>query len=271
MAVRTTDAGVVHAAGEKRGEFVVLVPDLTIGVIGVRFVGDGQAEVIVKGFAGNQIAGDLAAAGVAGGAGFHHLIAVELGQRGIVRAAERGLLLPLDMRLHGAVAGLAAHAHFGHRRVVAVGLRLVVFTQTGIVAGCAHRIPVHTLSGPVAPIAGSAFVAISINVEPFVAFGIQRHIAGLQPSAGRRNEELAQRVVADHSNDGIGVAFPVEPLGQDFCETVRVDEGLRGVLAVMEGLLGDEGRVVLVADFPLGKPVIGMLPPLELRGVAFAA
>jgi hypothetical protein len=57
MAIETADAGVMHSAAEKRGELVVFVPDLSIGIIDIGVIGEGEREVIVVGFSRDEIAG----------------------------------------------------------------------------------------------------------------------------------------------------------------------------------------------------------------------
>ena len=139
-------------------------------------------------------------------------------------------------------------------------------------AGGAHGIPVHAAAGPVAPIAGGAWVVISINVEPFVLRGVEGDVADLHPPAGCGDEKLAQWVVPDDSDDGVGVAIFLESLGEKFREAIRIDEGLGGVLAVGEGLLGGEGWVVFfLLDGPLSEAVMRVLPFLKCSSVALAA
>src|SRR2546426_628708 len=77
------------------------------------------------------------------------------------------LPLPLVVRLEGPVAGLAADAHLGHGRVVAVGCLVIVFPQPGVVTTGAHEIPVHAASRPMSPFARAPVLA-AINIEPLV-------------------------------------------------------------------------------------------------------
>ncbi len=78
MAVHAANAGRVHLAGEKRGELVVLIPHLAVGVEGVRLIHDGQRVVIEERIAGLEVAREFRAPGVAGRAGLDHLVAREL-------------------------------------------------------------------------------------------------------------------------------------------------------------------------------------------------
>ena len=83
MAIHAADSGVVHLAGNEGCVFVVLVANLSVRVVGVGAVGDGEAEMIVERFAGDEVARNFPTACVTGGAGVRHLIAGKFGSRGI--------------------------------------------------------------------------------------------------------------------------------------------------------------------------------------------
>ena len=100
-----------------------------------------------------------------------------------------------------------------------------------------------------APIAGFALVVISKHVEPLVLRGVERHIARLQPSAGGGNEKLPQRIVPDDAHDRVSVAFFVEPLGKDFRQAIRIDEGFGFVLAVGKFAGRGKRRKILVLAY----------------------
>ncbi len=129
VAIDAADTGVVHFAAEKGGGLVVFIADLAVGVEDVGKVGDGEGVVIVEGGAGDHVASEFAAAGVAGGAGFEHLIAREFREVRVFEAGGGlgGLLLPSDVGFHRAVAGLARDGHFCHAGVVRVGGGIEIF------------------------------------------------------------------------------------------------------------------------------------------------
>ena len=139
-------------------------------------------------------------------------------------------------------------------------------------AGGAHGIPVHALAGPVAPVAGSALVFVSVNIEPFVFRRVQGDVAGLHAAARRGNEKLAERVVANDPDGLIGAALFVESEGEDLGEAVGIDKGFGGVLAVNKGLFGSKGFVVLLLrDETFGLAVVRGLPGFESGFVTRAA
>ena len=184
----------------------------------------------------------------------------------------RRFFLPLDVRFHRAMARFAAHAHFRHGGVVAIRFRFVIFSQAGVVTRGAHRIPVHPLPRPVAPVAGGSFILVTVYVEPFIFCGIQSDIARLQASAGSWNEKLAQGIVANDAHHGKGVAFFIEAEGENFCEAIRVDKCFGGVLAVSERFFRRErGVVFFFFDKALGATVVRSVPFFEGGGVALAA
>ena len=169
----------------------------------------------------------------------------------------RRFFLPLDVRFHRAMARFAAHAHFRHGGVVAIRFRFVIFSQAGVVTRGAHRIPVHPLPRPVAPVAGGSFILVTVYVEPFTFCGVQSDIARLQTSTGSWNEKLAQGIVADDAHHGKGVAFFIEAEGENFCEAIRVDKCFGGVLAVSERFFRRERWVVFFFfDKTLGATVV---------------
>ena len=48
-----------------------------------------------------------------------------------------------------------------------------------------------------------AAIFVAIDIEPLVRVRIVGGFEGLEPATGKRNEELAQRVVADYPGDGV--------------------------------------------------------------------
>ena len=129
------------------------------------------------------------------------------------------------MGFHRAVAGFTTDGHFRHGGVIGVGGRIVVLAKPGVVAGGAGGIPVHALAGPRPPVAGVADF-LAIDIEQIVFVRIVADVHRLQAVAGRGNEELAQRIVADDADDGIVPAFVAETQREYLCDTVRIEERL---------------------------------------------
>ena len=213
VAVHAAHARMVHAAAEEGGELVVLIADLPVGIVDVRVIDDGQQVVVPKGIARLEVACDFAAARMATGAVLRVLVARPAGKGRVfvvgLACGRRILLLPIDVRFHRTVAGLAAHGEFRHRRVVGVGLEIVVFADPGIVAARAHLVPDHSAPGPVAPFAGHA-ILVAIDVEPFLRVRIPAGFHRVETSALAVHEELTQRIVTDDAFDRIRLALVVE-------------------------------------------------------------
>ncbi len=126
--------------------------------------------------------------------------------------------------------------------------------------GGAHGVPVHALAGPVAPVSGLALV-VAEDIEPLVLVRIIADIASLQAAAGRGDEELAQRVVADDAHHRKVFALMTPAAGQDVSQAVLVEKGLGAAGTVIERLLrGKRLFVHLLAVFAFGETVIGILP-----------
>src|SRR5690606_17138735 len=178
VAVRAGHARGVHAASEEGGELVVLLEDLSIGMEEVLVVDDGEEEVIPERIARREIAGDLAAARVAGGAVLHVHRGSELGE-GRVGPAALLAALPLHVLPHGPVAGLASDPELGHGGGVRVAFGLVVLLEARVVAGAAHGVPVHAAARPVAPFAGLP-VFVAEDSEPLAGERIVGGLNGLE-------------------------------------------------------------------------------------------
>ena len=134
VAVHAAHAGVVHFAAEKRGEHVILIPDLAVRMVNFRRVGNDMREVVEIPVAWLEVPRQLRAARVAFAAGREPLCAVELAQRRVAVGSPGELLPPVNVRLHRPVTGLAADAHLGHRRAVGIGRLVVILSQARVVA-----------------------------------------------------------------------------------------------------------------------------------------
>lgn len=269
VAVHAAHPGVVHAAAEEAAELVVLIANLAVGIKRIALIGDGEVVVIPEGFAGNEVAGDLAAPRVTTRAVIEMLIARPFRQCGIAfDAAMR--LLPVVMRLHRPMTCLTAHGHLGHRRLVAIGRGIVIFSQASVVAGGAHLIPHHAASRPVPPFSGLA-VFIAIDVEPVALMGIKACLHRLQASVAAIDEKLPQRIVADNTLHFVGSHLAAESeSGEEVVRTL-----LRGggrLRAVRERFRRHKSRIInLRIRFALGEAVMRALPFRELIRVALAA
>jgi len=196
VAVHAAHAGMVHFAAEKRGEDVVLLPHLAVGVVDVRLVGDDMREVVKVRVARFEVPRQLRATRVTFAAGREPLCVVELAQCRVFVGSPGVLLSPVNVGLHRAVTRLAANAHLRHCRKVRVGRFVVIFSQARVVARGALGIPVHAAPGPVPPLAGLT-ILIAKDIEPLVLVGIMREIHGLQESPGEPDQILPDRCFAD--------------------------------------------------------------------------
>jgi hypothetical protein len=59
MAIHATDTRRMHSASEKRGEFIVFIPNLSIGIKKVSVIGDAQCVVIIKAVARNEFTSEF--------------------------------------------------------------------------------------------------------------------------------------------------------------------------------------------------------------------
>lgn len=130
------------------------------------------------------------------------------------------LLLPLDVVFHRAVAGFAADGAFGHRSLIRVGNRIVVFAKPCIVARGAHTVPVHAASRPMSPFAGAS-VFLAVDAEPALFNRIKSGVHRLKTPALMRNEELAERFVADDSTDFVVGDFAFESERGNLSASIR--------------------------------------------------
>ena len=116
------------------------------------------------------------------------------------------------------MAGLATHRTLAPHRFERVGLGLVRFLKTGVMAPRAHRVPCHATTGPVPPI--TRFTSVfTENMKPLAKFRIPRGITDLQSPGFNRNKELPQGCLPNRAQ-GIPIAqrtvnpscFPCKPL-----------------------------------------------------------
>ena len=134
VAVHAAHAGVVHFAAEKRGEHVILIPDLAVRMVNFRRVGNDMREVVEIPVAWLEVPRQLRAARVAFAAGREPLCAVELAQRRVAAGRPGVLRSPVNMRFHRSVTGFAAYAHRRHRCVIGIGRFVVILSETRVVA-----------------------------------------------------------------------------------------------------------------------------------------
>jgi hypothetical protein len=97
----------------------------------------------------------------------------------------------------------------------------------------------------VAPVAGLTFIGAE-DIEEFVVFRVVGDIAGLQAIAGGGDEELAEGIVADDADDGVGARCGLFALGDDVEELLFIEKGLGGSAVVLELDGGGEGFFELV-------------------------
>jgi hypothetical protein len=168
------------------------------------------------------------------------------------------------------MAGLAAHGHLSHGGLVAVGAGVVVFAQAGVVAGGAHLVPHHATSGPVPPFTGFA-VFVAVHVEPLVFVWIEAGFHGLEPTIATIDEELTQRIVADHAFDSIRSDLVAKPERNELVVAACL-ACLGGLRAVLEAA-GRHKRGIIEPGirFALGETVMRTEPLRELIGMAFLA
>ena len=270
VAIDTAHARRVHPTAEERGELVVLVAHLAVGIKNVRLVGNREAEVIEEIVAGLEVTREFAPAGVAGTAGGERLIAgVAVGGR-VFRTGAAMLFLPVHMRALRAVAGLATDAALGHRGRVGVSVGAIIFADARVVAGGAHRVPVHAAPGPVAPFAGLA-VFVAEDIEPVVRARIVGQLGGLPPPAACRNEELPQWIQADHAVGNEGLLAAIKADGDEF-EAPGGGARLGRLRAVQNHALRLKGAAVQGGiDGAFRQGVVRIFPAVERGRVAFAA
>lgn len=206
VAVHTVNARLMHPAAEKGGKDVVFVAHLAVWVEDVGFIWNGKVVVVKVEFSGIEVSGKFGAAGVATAAGVENLRGSALLDGRVGSLRRWVLLLPLDVVFHRAVAGFAADREFRHRSLIRVGNRVVVFAKPCIVARGAHAVPVHAASRPMSPFAGAS-VLIAVDAEPALSNRIKSGVHRLKTPALMRNEELAERVVADDSADFVVSEF----------------------------------------------------------------
>ena len=209
VAVHAMNARIVHSAAEEGGKDVVFVAHLAVRVEDVGFIRNGKVVVVKVKLSGIEVSGKFGAAGVATAAGIEDLRRSALLDGRVWSLRCWILLLPLDVVFHRAVAGFASDGEFGHRSFIGVGNGIVVFAKPCIVAGGAHAVPVHASSRPMSPFAGAS-VFLAVDAKPALVSGIKSGVHRLKTSAFVRNEELAERVVADNSADFVVGDFAFE-------------------------------------------------------------
>src|SRR5437660_856610 len=80
MAIQTIHAAPMHPAAQKGSVFVILVPNLAIGIIDARLIHDGEVKIIQELIPGFKVACQLRAPGVAKAAVVEYLSAGEMRQ-----------------------------------------------------------------------------------------------------------------------------------------------------------------------------------------------
>ena len=255
MTIHAGHPGMPHLAHGKGTVDVVFPDDLPVRVVDALDVAQGQVEVVLKDIAGDKaVRGELVPAGVAGGAGLHDLA-----------GREDFLVLVVavtDLLEVGMGTGMALGAGDGHVvpfAVIAVGLRTEVLEVLRHVAVGAVGVPVHALSGPVAPFAGDPGFLAGIlpfkDGEPFLLFDIPGHVMGLDAPVRGEVKILDERgdpdgpdhrhvrntgLLQDH---GVGVGVPAHPV---------LFQQVTGV--------GLEALPVNIRERGIGEGVVGVFP-----------
>ena len=189
VTVQAIHAARMHAAAEEGGVFVILTTNLAISIVNLTRIHLEQMEMVRKSIARFEIIRQVTAEGVAGATGIHDLVAGGMGQGGVGFSGFPELLLPGIVGGQRAMTGFATNGRFGHGGMEGViGFR-VIGPQTGVVAGGAHGIPIHTATGPVAPFARLT-VLITVRIEPLPGVGIVGGFEGLPAATWKRDEVL---------------------------------------------------------------------------------
>ena len=167
MAIETRHTGLIHLAAREGGELVVLILDLSVRIPVSGRVKSVRRVMLVKRIAGQEIPGQAGVARMAGTAEANHAGGIQLGNSWIVNSGFGMRLLPFVVRFERTVTGFAAHGHFRHRCMVAVGIGLVIYFEPSVVTFGALGIPIHAPPCPVAEFTGMAEV-VAIDIKPLV-------------------------------------------------------------------------------------------------------
>jgi hypothetical protein len=165
------------------------------------------------------------------------------------------------------MARFAADAHFGHGGVISVVGFVIVAAQSRVVTTGAHVIPVHAAAGPMAPFAGLP-VFVAIDIEPLIGVRVPGGFGRLKSSAGKANQQLAERIVTDDPCYREGFGFPGEADGRNHGLAIGPGD-CGGLSSMVKGFGRNKGWFV---DFRLrtafGESVIRSLPERELLFMA---
>ena len=176
---------------------------------------------------------------------------------GIVASSERPPALPfprpIDMTRAAAVTGFAADADFCPGRGEAIPRRVVVLVHAGRMALGAHEVPVLVQLGPVQEIV-VADLFVRIEVKPaLTALVLRATIPGdrerLQPSVGKFDQVLLQRIQAECVFDLEHAELAVRPVGLDQEFSVFAEEARAHAVV-------PERRIVEIAEHGLVGRVI---------------
>lgn len=270
VAVHAVNARLMHSAAEEGGKDVVFVAHLAVRVEDVGFIWNGKVVVVKVEFSGMEVSGKFGAARMATAAGVEDLRGSALLDGRVWSLRGWVLLLPLDVVFHRAVAGFAADGAFGHRSLIGVGKGIVVFAKPRIVARSAHAVPVHASSRPMSPFAGAS-VFLAIDAKPALFGRIKSGVHCLKTPALMRNEELAERFMADNSANFVVGGFPFESERGNLSASIR-KRWMRFRAAVgKRALVTKSGIVQSGAWQTLGQTVVGDFPRIKSGRMAFPA
>jgi hypothetical protein len=203
VAIGAADAGGVHPALGERAELVDLAVDLPVTMVQAAAQGGRQALVKLRMARRLAVAQGLPAA-VAKGALLDLALAaerLEVDDQPFTRLTTRGFCPgPVDMRLAGAMAALAAHGRLLPGAGEAVLLVVVVLEQPGGMAVGAHGVPVLVAAGPMQRVVRcEALAGVKENQRCPPWAGGRLSQARVRPAGapGQRHQVLLQWLVAE--------------------------------------------------------------------------
>lgn len=134
----------------------------------------------------------------------------------------------------------------------------------------AHTVPVHAASRPMSPFAGAS-VFLAVDAEPALFNRIKSGVHRLKPSALVRNEELAERFVADDSADFVVDGFAFEAKRGNLPAAVRKRwVSLRAAVGKRASVM-KSGIVQSGAWQTFGQTVVGNFPRIKSGRMAVPA
>src|SRR6266446_3482502 len=144
------DAALEHPAAEEGSKLIILIFHLAIGKPASTVIQNLQRKMVEIRFARFELAGQFIAPGMACAADIHGLTPLNHRRRWFRSLRLWILFSPFQVAFEWSMTCLAANPRLGHRGVVGVIGRVVVFEEPRVVAIGAPGVPVHAAPGPMA-------------------------------------------------------------------------------------------------------------------------